>query len=148
MSNASEKSVDLTGSAKPLTTMSGREVTYLGYSLPARGERVVSCSEDKTVRIWDVESGKQQGTPMEHKGWLESLALPRDGGRIVSGGGDSKIHVWDVETQETVEEWRGHANAIQCIAMSPDGQPGASGDVDGEIMIRADEGGRRNRTFS
>ncbi|KIJ09286.1 hypothetical protein PAXINDRAFT_87685 [Paxillus involutus ATCC 200175] len=134
MSNTSQKSTDLT--AKPLTTMSGHEdyIRRIAY-LPG-GKRVVTCAHDKTVRIWDVEKGKQEGTSMVHEGWLHGLAVTRDGKRILSGGKDGRINVWDVETHEQIEEWASHAGRIWCIALSPDDQLAASGAEDGKIVIR------------
>ncbi|KIK93134.1 hypothetical protein PAXRUDRAFT_829305, partial [Paxillus rubicundulus Ve08.2h10] len=55
MSKTSEKSVDLT--AKPVMTMSGHEALIMKIAYLPGGERIVTCSHDKTVRIWDVENG-------------------------------------------------------------------------------------------
>ncbi|KIK81970.1 hypothetical protein PAXRUDRAFT_832510 [Paxillus rubicundulus Ve08.2h10] len=55
MSGTSEKLVDLT--TKPLPG----------------GERIVTGSYDKTVRIRCVENGEQERTTMEHAGWVEGL---------------------------------------------------------------------------
>jgi hypothetical protein len=110
MSKTSEKSVDLT--AKPLMFMSGHkdDIRKIAY-LPG-GERIVTSSFDKTVRIWNVENGEQEGTTMEHKGWVSGLAVTRDGKRILSGGYDKRISVWDVETHELIEEWENETGGI------------------------------------
>ncbi|KAF8836608.1 WD40 repeat-like protein [Paxillus ammoniavirescens] len=118
MLKTSEKSVDLT--ARPLMTMSGHkeEIRKIAY-LPG-GERIVTCSFDRTVRIWNVETGEQEGTTMEHEAWVYGLAVTMDGKRVLSGGGDTRIRVWDVETQELVEEWEDEMDGIWWIAVSPD----------------------------
>ncbi|KAF8833692.1 WD40 repeat-like protein [Paxillus ammoniavirescens] len=107
MSNTSKKSINLT--AKPLTTMSGHEeyIWRIALAYLPGGERVVTCSRDNTVRIWDMEKGEQEGTLMVHEDRLHGLAVTRDGKRILSGGKDGKINVWDVETHETIDEWAG-----------------------------------------
>ncbi|KAF8836609.1 WD40 repeat-like protein [Paxillus ammoniavirescens] len=139
MSKTSEKSVDLT--AKPLMTMPGHEDTIQQIAYLPGGERIATCSSDKTVRIWDVATGEQEGTTMEHKGWVHGLAVTRDGKRVLSGGDDKRITVWDVDTHELIEEWED--DGIWCIAVSPDDQLAASGGEKGEIMIRViQEGGR------
>jgi WD40 repeat protein len=99
----------------------------------------VTCSQDETVRIWDLESGEQEGMAMEHGGrtyWHRGLAVTRDGQRILSGSSDKVLRVWDVETQQSIAEWVGHDGSILCIAMSPDDQLVASGDREGRIVIR------------
>ncbi|KAF8839968.1 WD40 repeat-like protein [Paxillus ammoniavirescens] len=141
MSKTSQKSVDLT--AKPLMTMSGHEhrIQQIAY-LPG-GERIVTCSSDKTVRMWNVETGEQEGTTMEHEDRVYGLAVTRNGKRILSGGEDKRTKVWDVETHELIEEWKNDTGDIWCIAVSPDDQLAASGGEKGEIVIREiQEGGR------
>jgi WD40 repeat protein len=141
MSKTSEKSVDLT--AKPLMTMSGHEDNIQQIVYLPGGERIVTCSLDKTVRIWDVETGEQEGTTMEHEGLVHGLAVTRDGKRILSDGDDRRIMVWDVETHELIEEWEDETGGIVCIAMSPDDQFAAGGDLRGKIVIREiEESGR------
>ncbi|KIK79066.1 hypothetical protein PAXRUDRAFT_834285 [Paxillus rubicundulus Ve08.2h10] len=135
----SQRSTDLT--AKPITTMSGHQHIVLGVAYIPGGERVVTYSYDKTVRIWNVEKGEQEGTSMEHEGWVRGLAITRDGKRILSGE-DQKVRVWDVETHEQIEEFRAsHTRYISCIALSPDDQFVASGGEDGMIVIWGMENG-------
>ncbi|KAF8833971.1 WD40 repeat-like protein [Paxillus ammoniavirescens] len=134
MLKTSEKSVDLT--ARPLMTMSGHkeEIRKIAY-LPG-GERIVTCSFDRTVRIWNVETGEQEGTTMEHEAWVYGLAVTMDGKRVLSGGGDKRIRVWDVETQELVEEWEDEMDGIWWIAVSPDDRLAVNGGYKGKIVIR------------
>ncbi|KIK79068.1 hypothetical protein PAXRUDRAFT_87236, partial [Paxillus rubicundulus Ve08.2h10] len=100
------------------------------------GERVVTCSYDNTVRIWDVGKGEQEGTSMVHKDWVLGLAVTRDGKRILSGE-DGRIKAWDVETHKIETEVRtSHTGAVRCIALSPDDQLAASGGEDGNVEIR------------
>ncbi|KAF9221824.1 WD40 repeat-like protein, partial [Gyrodon lividus] len=107
--------------------MSGHEDVIYGIAYLPGEKRLVTCSGDKTVRIWNVENGEQEGTSMEHDGWVQGLAVTRDGKKILSGGMGSKLRVWDVETQMPITELGGHETSIPCIAMSPDDQLVASG---------------------
>ncbi|KAF8835699.1 WD40 repeat-like protein [Paxillus ammoniavirescens] len=134
-SNTPTHSIDLT--AKPLVTMSGHEGMVLRIAYIPGGQQVVTCSGDRTIRIWDAENGEQEGTSMEHEGWIEGLVITRDGKRILSGCQKNKMRVWDVETHELIEEWEHHTEGrLWCIAMSPDDQLAANGDDKGEIVIR------------
>jgi WD40 repeat protein len=139
MSDTSQTSTFL--AAEPLTTMTGHKKMIQKLAYLPRGKRLATCSHDGTVRMWDVEKGKQEGTSMVHKGDTEvySLAVTRDGKRILSGGaesGDPSIRVWDVETHEQLEEWGSHTGLIRCISLSPDNRLAASVGDDGKIMIR------------
>ncbi|KIJ05819.1 hypothetical protein PAXINDRAFT_49314, partial [Paxillus involutus ATCC 200175] len=118
-------------------TLSGHENQIWRIAYLAGGTRIVTCAFDKTVRLWDVENGEQEGTSMEHEDRLFGLAITRDGKRILSGGdSDRIIKVWDTETHELIEEWGSHSSWIYCIVMSPDDQLAASCEMNGKIVIR------------
>ena len=51
------------------------------------GKRVVSGSGDKTVRVWDVETGECLKVMEGHTNWVFSVAVSGDGKRVVSGSG-------------------------------------------------------------
>ena len=48
------------------------------------GKRLVSGSEDKTVKVWDAETGQETLTLKGHTGGVTSVAFSPDGKRIVS----------------------------------------------------------------
>jgi WD40 repeat protein len=66
------------------------------------GIHLVSCSDDKTVRVWDVKSGALVAGPYEgHTDSVNSVAFSPDGEQIVSGSGDTSIRVWEVRKDFT-----------------------------------------------
>jgi WD40 repeat protein len=97
------------------------------------GKRVVSGSDDATVRVWDVETC--QATLLEgHTDGVRSVAFSPDGNRVVSGSYDKTVRVWDVKTcQATLLE--GHADWVESVSFSPDGKLVVSGSFDGTIHI-------------
>jgi WD40 repeat protein len=65
--------------------------------------RVLSWSNDKTLRFWDVATGKQIGEPMRHDGLIYgALFVPN--GRVLSWSLDRTLRLWDLTTGEPIGE--------------------------------------------
>ena len=71
------------------------------------------------MKVWNLENGKHEGTPMEHESGITGLAVTQDGTKIISGDEDGKIKVWDVQSHKLVKEWT-HSETYPGIAISPD----------------------------
>ena len=48
------------------------------------GKRAVSGSDDKTLKVWDLESGRELRTLEGHADWVKAVAVTPDGKRAVS----------------------------------------------------------------
>lgn len=57
----------------------------------------MSGSWDKTIKIWDAESGKCIKTLEGHTKGVRSIAFSPDGKHIVSGSNDNTIKIWEIE---------------------------------------------------
>ena len=57
----------------------------------------MSGSGDKTIKLWDIETGKEIRTFEGHKDEVSSVAFSPDGEYIVSGSGDNTLKLWDVK---------------------------------------------------
>ena len=69
------------------------------------GQRVVTGLRDGTVKVWNAESGEQEGTSMKHGTGIIGLAVTRDGTKIISSDLDGKVKAWDVDSHEMVKGW-------------------------------------------
>jgi WD40 repeat protein len=70
---------------------------------------VVSASEDSTLKVWDLETGRPLATLAGHAGGVNACAVTPDGRRVVSASEDSTLQVWDLETYVCLLTHRGDA---------------------------------------
>ena len=89
-----------------------RKVAYLPDG------RVVTGSMSGAVRVWNLQTGEQEGTSMEHGSDIWGLAVTRDGAKIISSDIDVKINVWDVKLHKLVKTWTHQGYPV--VTISPD----------------------------
>ncbi|KAG2741405.1 WD40 repeat-like protein [Suillus brevipes Sb2] len=97
--------------------------------------KVVSTSHDKTVRIWDVDTGEQENSFEGHTSETYGLVVSMDRRRIVSGAKDGKIMIWNADTKEIIRCVSHHTDWVNCIQFSPDEKRLASASNDGTLKI-------------
>lgn len=60
---------------------------------------LASGSEDYSVKLWDVRSGKELRTLSGHGDKVIAVAFSPDGRTLASGGNDGTIRMWDISSE-------------------------------------------------
>jgi len=107
------------------------------FASAARGRLLATGSDDKSVGLLDVRTGKAQARLHGNQTFVNSVCFSPDGARLISGGGypDNSLRLWNVATHELLATSTGHTNAIPCLACSPDGTRIASGSFDQTVRL-------------
>lgn len=108
------------------------KVTCIAFS--PDGKRALSGSYDKTVRIWDVQSGKELRR-FEEGGVIDACAFSADGRRVLSGGTDRLVRLWDVATGKEINRFKGHTQFVCSVAFSPGDHYVLSGSVGDGVRL-------------
>ncbi|MFP6764472.1 MAG: c-type cytochrome domain-containing protein [Planctomycetaceae bacterium] len=122
-------------------TLSGHTAAVTGVAFSADGKHVVSGSEDKTVRVWSIETGetiRQITTPAV----VTDVLLRIDGMQIVSAHADNKVRVWSLtapadeipEAGEKPVREIAHTG-VTCLCTTPTATQILSGGTDNNARI-------------
>lgn len=105
----------------------GSDVTFFGHvstvtsvAFSTDGTRLVSSSQDGSIRVWNAATGEElRSIKQIHSD--TSFALSPDGMRIVAGNAEYLIKQWNVETGEELIGFKGHSDELISVSFSPDG---------------------------
>ena len=81
------------------------------------GRSLVSGSSDKTVKLWDMQTGGVVKTYV-HRDWVTAVSISMDCTRIASGSLNCEVCLWDVQTEECLCTIQQQANVCY-VSFSP-----------------------------
>lgn len=126
-----------------LRTLQGHRGSVSSVAFCPEGKRLVSSSQDGTVRIWEVASGREIRTLSTHPGPVHGVTFSPEGTRLVRvGAGASEapavsrvLHIYDAESGALLHSLRGHTDTITSVAFSFSGRILASSSRDQTIRL-------------
>lgn len=125
---------DVTAASK-LAEFEGHPLSVTGLAFSPDGKTLASCSQDCTVKLWDVEA-KTLRSVISLPPHVESVAYSPDGRVIAAGCYDGTVTLWDVTDARERLVFQGHCpRSVYRLAFSPDGTLLASGDAYGLVHV-------------
>jgi WD40 repeat protein len=98
---------------------SGHSHIVTGAVFSADCRYIVSGSRDTTVKLWDVETGRELETFLGHTDSVESVAISADGDFVASASRDGTIRIWSTKTGKEFSRLEENADSV---VFSPDGK--------------------------
>jgi formylglycine-generating enzyme required for sulfatase activity len=120
---------------------------YVAFS-PDGKTLASSSSQDATIKLWDLATGKLRRTLAGHGRPVFALAFSPDGQTLASPSEDRTIKLWEVATGKGRQTLTGHTAAVIRVAFSPDGKALASTSFDGTLRLWDVATGKHLRTFT
>ncbi|MBP86915.1 MAG: hypothetical protein CMJ64_09385 [Planctomycetaceae bacterium] len=116
-------------------TLRGHAGSTTGLAWHPDGKLLACGCFDKTIGIWDVETGTRRQTFSGHTHYVYCVAWNRDGTKLASASYDGTVKLWDARTGRELWTNRDHATAVLGVAWSPDGSKLASGSLDKTVQV-------------
>ncbi|OYD96897.1 ribosome assembly protein 4 [Nostoc sp. 'Peltigera membranacea cyanobiont' 210A] len=118
-----------------VNTLEGHSSRVSSVGFSPDGKTLASGSADKTIKLWDVSTGKAIKTLTGHSSSVSSVGFSPDGKTLASGSEDKTIKLWDVSTGKAIKTLTGHSSLVISVGFSPDGKTLASGSEDKTIKL-------------
>lgn len=132
--NGKARRIGLIG-AWPLSTFEGHSAPVNSVCFSSDGLYTLSGSEDRTVRLWEVESGKELKQFVGHTREVKSVCFSPNGDYALSAGGDKTILLWEVESGRELKRFVGHTAPVNSVCFSPDSRYVLSGSEDHTVRL-------------
>ncbi|MDD4446482.1 MAG: TIR domain-containing protein [Methanothrix sp.] len=109
---------------------------YVGaVAVTSDGRTIISGSDDGTLKIWDMATGKCRATLEGHADYVRAVAVTPDGRTVISGSSDKTLKIWNMATGKCRATLEGHAGSVYGVAITPDGRTVISGSLDKTLKI-------------
>ncbi|MEM7233208.1 MAG: malectin domain-containing carbohydrate-binding protein, partial [Planctomycetota bacterium] len=122
-------------SDQPPIVLKGHKDPVHCVAFNAKGDKLVSGSNDHTARIWDLDIDETETILKGHLGDIYCVEFSPDDSRIATGSVDLTARFWDAKTGEEIERLSGHTGVVTSLSFSPDGQRLATGSYDNTVRI-------------
>ena len=96
------------------------------YPFRPTGRTLASASQDRTVRLWDLDTHRRINT-FRHTFQVGSVSFSPDGTTLASGDFEGFVHLWDAKTATKMDRLTGLNKWVRSLLFSPDGATLAAG---------------------
>lgn len=127
--------IDGTGSGTTLKKYEGHDQAVKAVAVSRDGKLFVSGSADKSVVVWDAETGKQLRAFLGHPKEVAAVAVRPDGKQVASASDDGSIKLWPLTTADEHREVADATDRVWAVAYSPDGKTFAAAGADRTVRL-------------
>jgi WD40 repeat protein len=128
--------------------LEGHQNSVRSISFSPDGKTLASGSADKTIKLWELATGKEIKTLSGHQGGVNSVSFSPDGKTLASASGDKTIKLWELATGKEIKTLSGHQEYVNSVSFSPDGKTLASASRDNTIKLWELATGKEIQTLS
>jgi len=132
-------------------TLTGHTSDVYRCCFSPNGEQLATTSQDGSVRLWDVATGKLTKTLLQTKDPTYDVAYSRDGKLLVAVGDDGRVRFWNMQTHDLLTESKTDQEGLYSVVFTPDQAHVITGGVRGKLykiavpdVAETSDSGQRN----
>ena len=118
-----------------LRTLSGHDGGVYGCAFSPDGSLLAATGGDRTVRLWEVGTGRPVAVLAGHADRVYDCAFSPDGTLLATASEDGTARLWDLATRETRHVLTGHTDGVYACAFSGEGAALATTGDDHRVRI-------------
>jgi len=121
-----------------VNTLNGHANIVWCVAVNPDGQTLASGSEDGTIRVWNLDTGRMLRKLDGHTGGVYTVAICPDRQTLLSGSADGNIRMWNLLSGALLHVFTGPSGwtaNVTSFAVSPDGRLLASGSRDKTIKF-------------
>jgi WD40 repeat protein len=122
-----------------LRTLTSHTNSVYAVAIAPDGKTPISASYDNSLKIWDIETGREVRTLTSHTNSVFAVAIAPDGKTPISASRDKTIKIWDLLSGKEIASFSGDFS-FKCCAILPDGVTVVAGDRSGRVHFLRLEG--------
>ena len=128
-------------------TLKGHSGSVSSVAFSPDGSYALSGSGDRTIRLWEIATGKELRRFEEHSDIVSTVVFSPDGRYVLSGSMDKTLRFLEVASGMELRCFKGHSAGVSSVAFSPDGRYILSGSQDKTIKLWEISTGKELRRF-
>ncbi|MFN6446346.1 MAG: ribosome assembly protein 4, partial [Nostoc sp. DedSLP05] len=98
-----------------VNTLEGHSSTVFSVGFSPDSKTLASGSYNKTIKLWDVSTGKAIKTLSEHSNSVNSVVFSPDSKTLASASADNTIKLWDVSTGKAIKTLSEHSSRVNSV---------------------------------
>ena len=135
------------GAPLPIQVNGGHSHFITSVAFAPDSATLLTGSDDRTARLWDLETGAEIRRFEGHKRGVTSVAFAPDGATLLTASDDETARLWDLETGAEIRRFEGHKSGVTSVAFAPDGTTLLTGSDDRTARLWDTETGAEIRRF-